>query len=329
MQQRIGSRGVAIVLAVGLAFATTPAPAQQPYPSQTIKIIVGVAAGGLGDIASRLVAKTLSEAGHTAIVENRTGANGIIATEAVAKAPADGHTLISSNHATFAILPHMTKLPYNAVKDFTPITLAVAAPNVLIVKSSLPVKSVAELIAYGKANPGKLTNASQGVGASGHLLGEQFKQITGVDLVHVHYRGAALALQDVVAGHMDVMFDVVPLTREHAQAGRVRALAVASPQRNPVLPDVPTMVEVGLQPLEGGAWFGFMAPAGTPKATIAWLDTQIRKTFETPAVRERLTKNGLLLLSQASPEAFAAFMAKDSARWEGVIRQGNIKLDSR
>ena len=186
-------------------------------------------------------------------------------------------------------------------------------------------RSVAELIAYGKAN--RLTNATQGLGASGHLIGEQFKQLTGIDLTHVHYRGAAPALQDVVAGHVDMMFDVVALTREHAAAGRVRALAVLSPQRNPVLPDVPTAAEVGFAALEGGAWFGLLAPAGTPRAVVDWLNAEARMAFEVPEVRERLGKQGLRLLL-GTPEEFAALIAAESERWGEVVRKGGIKLES-
>ncbi len=298
--------------------------AAQLAPSQPIKIIVGAPAGGLGDLAARIVAQRLTENGHPAIVENRLGGNGIIATDAVAKSRADGHTLIMGNHTTLAILPHMIKVGYDPRKDLQPITLMLAVPNVVVVKPALPVASMQELIAYGKAN--RLTNATQGIGASGHLIGEQLKQLTGVELVHVHYRGAALALQDVVAGHVDMMFDVVALTREHALSGRLRALAVLSPQRNPVLPNVPTSAEVGLAALEGGAWFGLMAPAGTPRATVDWLNAEARKAFEAAEVRERLTKQGLQL-PLGTPEEFAALIAAESNRWSDVIRKGGIKIE--
>src|SRR5262249_20408010 len=181
----------------------------------------GVPAGDLGDLAARILAQRLSENGHPAIVENRLGGNGIIATDAVAKSRADGYTLIMGNHSTLAILPHITKIGYDPEKDLAPIALMLAAPNVAIVRSALPVTSMRDLVAYGKAN--RLTNATQGIGASGHLIGEQFKQVTGVDLVHVHYRGGALALQDVVAGHVDMMFDV----GAHARARSVRTSAGA------------------------------------------------------------------------------------------------------
>jgi tripartite-type tricarboxylate transporter receptor subunit TctC len=218
----------------------------------------------------------------------------------------------------------MTRIGYDPFKDLAPITLMLTVPNVLVVKTALPVASLQELIAYGKTN--RLTNATQGIGASGHLIGEQFKQLTGIDLTHVHYRGAALALQDVVAGHVDIMFDVVALTREPALSGQVRALAVLSPQRNPVLPEVPTTAELGLAGLEGGAWFGLLAPTGTPPAVIDWLNSESRYAFAVPETRERLSKQGLQL-PLGTPEEFAQLIAAESRRWGDVIRKGGIKLE--
>lgn len=311
-----------LVVSICLAAGSVRA---QLAPSQPIKIVVGVPAGGLGDLAARVLAQRLNENGHPAIVENRLGGNGIVATDAVAKSRPDGYTLIMGNHSTLAILPHMIKIGYDPAKDFAPITLMLAAPNVVIVKATLPVTSMQELVAYGKAN--RLTNATQGIGASGHLIGEQFKQLTGVGLVHVHYRGAALALQDVVAGHVDMMFDVVALTREHASSGQVRALAVLSAQRNPVLPNVPTSAEVAFAALEGGAWFGLMAPAGTPRAIVDWLNAESRKAFEAPEVRERMTRQGLQL-PLGTPEEFAVTIAAESKRWGEVIQKGGIRLES-
>jgi tripartite-type tricarboxylate transporter receptor subunit TctC len=316
------ARAVALAFA-GIVFGTSPAPAELAG-SQPIKIVVGVPAGGLGDQAARILAQKLTDDGHPTIVENRLGGNGIVATDAIAKARPDGYALIMVNHSSVAILPHMTKVGYDPLKDFAPIVLMLAAPNVLIVKPALPAASVKELIAYGKSN--RLTNATQGIGASGHLLGEQFRQATGVDLTHVHYRGAPLALQDVVAGHVDLMFDVVSLTREHALAGRVRALAMLSPQRNPALPDVPTAAEAGLAGLEGGAWFGLMAPTGTPRPVIDWLNAASRKAFAVPETHERLTKLGLQI-PLGTPEEFGSLIAAESKRWGDVIKQGGIKLE--
>jgi len=313
-----------LLLAISICLAAGSMRAQLA-PSQPIKVIVGVPAGGLGDLAARVLAQRLSESGHPAIVENRLGGNGIVATDAVARSRPDGYTLIMGNHSTLAILPHLIKIGYDPDKDFAPITLMLAAPNVVVVRPTLPVTSMQELVAYGKAN--RLTNATQGIGASGHLIGEQFKQLTGAELIHVHYRGAALALQDVVAEHVDMMFDVVALTREHASSGQVRALAVLSAQRNPVLPDVPTSAEVGFAALEGGAWFGLMAPAGTPRAIVDWLNAESRKAFEAPEVRQRMTKQGLQL-PLGTPEEFAATIAIESKRWGEVIQRGGIKLES-
>jgi tripartite-type tricarboxylate transporter receptor subunit TctC len=298
--------------------------AAQVSPGQPIRIIVGVPAGGLGDLAARIMAQRLNEIGHTAIVENRLGGNGLIATEAVTKSPPDGHTLVMGNHSTLGTLPHLTKVGYDPLKDLAPVTLMLAVPNVLVVKPALPAASLTELIAYGKAN--RLTNATQGIGASSHLIGEQFKQLTGVNLTHVHYRGAPAALQDVVGSHVDMMFDVVALTREHALAGRVRALAVLAAQRNPVLPNVPTSAELGLAALEGGAWFGLLAPAGTPRPVIDWLNAEAGKAFAVPEVRQRLAKQGLDL-PLGTPEAFAAFIAAENRRWGAIIRQGGIKIE--
>jgi len=317
-------RASAIALIVcGVGFAADPVAAQIS-PSQPIRIIVGVPAGGLGDLAARIVAQRLSENGHPAIVENRLGGNGLIATEAVAKSRADGHTLVMGNHSTLASLPHLTKVGYDPTKDLAPITLMFTVPNVLVVKPALPVSAVGDLVAYGKAHP--LTNATQGIGASGHLIGEQFRRLAAVNLTHVHYRGAAIALQDVIGGHVDMMFDVVALTREHAMAGRVRPLAILSRQRNLVLPEVPTSAELGFASLQGGAWFGLLAPANTPREIIDWLNTEARKAFEAAGVRERLSTQGLEL-PLGTPEEFAAFIVDESVRWGEVIRQGGIKLE--
>jgi tripartite-type tricarboxylate transporter receptor subunit TctC len=228
---------------MALAFAAIPARAQD-YPAQPIKIIVATPAGGIADLVGRTLAQKLSESGKTAVVENRTGAAGAVAADAAAKSPPDGYTLFVAMHQTNAILPNLVaRLPYDAAKDFAPVTNIAGSANILVVNPSVPAKSMKELVAYAKANPGKLTFASQGNGSSGHIVGEQFKQVAGIDIVHVPYRGAAPAIQDLVAGHVSMMFDIVPLARTQIVAGKVRALAVASSQRVPAIPDVPTMAE--------------------------------------------------------------------------------------
>jgi tripartite-type tricarboxylate transporter receptor subunit TctC len=190
----------------------------------------------------------------------------------------------------------------------------------------VPAKTVPELVAYAKANPGKLTYASQGNGSSGHVVGEQFKLLAGVDIGHVPYRGAAPASQDLVAGHVSMMFDILPLARTQMQAGTVRALAVASPQRLAAVPDVPTMAESGFPQIEGGPWFGLVVPAGTPRAVIDWLNAEGRRAFSAPDVRERFLSQGILL-PLGTPEDYGAFIAAEYKRWGDIIRSVNIRLD--
>jgi tripartite-type tricarboxylate transporter receptor subunit TctC len=225
--------------------ATAPTVAADDYPTKPIKFIVPTAPAGIGDILVRMFQQRLGESGSTAtiVVENRAGAAGVIGTDAVAKSPPDGTTFLVGNHAVLAMLPHLQKIPYNPIKDFSPVLLGVTVPNILVVHPSVPARSVKELIAYAKANPGKLTYASQGVGASGHIAAELFKLHAGVDIVHVPYKGAAPAAQDLAAGHVNMMFDVVSLALGPIQGGRVRPLGVTTTQRASVLPDVPTMIE--------------------------------------------------------------------------------------
>src|SRR5882757_135851 len=252
---------VALVVAiVGVAFIAPIYVFAQTYPSQPIRIVVPTAPGGVADIAGRALGQRLNESGKTAIVENRTGAGGAIAADFVAKSAPDGYTVYVGFHATQAILPHLQKLAYDAEKDFVPITIAVKSSNILVVNPSIPAQTLPELIAYAKANRGKVTFASQGNGSSGHIVGEQIKQVAGIDIVHVPYRGAAPAVQDLVAGHVSMMFDVLTLALPQVQADKVRALVITSAQRDPLFPGVPTSAEVGLPQLEGGPWFGFFVP---------------------------------------------------------------------
>lgn len=320
------SRRWFVALLAALVVAAGPAAAQT-YPTQPIKIIVATAAGGIADLVARTLAQKLSEGGKTAVVENRTGGAGAIAAEAAAKAPPDGYTLFIGMHSTNAILHHLVaKLPYDGIKDFAPVTNIVASANILVVHPDVPAKSMRELVSHAKANPGKLTYASQGNGTSGHIVGEQFKQIAGIDLVHVPYRGAAPAIQDLVAGHVSLMFDIVPLARTQLAAGKVRALAVASPQRLPAVPDVPTVAEAGFPELEGGPWFGLLAPAGTPRVVVDWLNGETRKAFAASDVRERFLAQGMTL-PLGTPEDFSAFIAAESKRWGDIVRKTGIKMD--
>jgi tripartite-type tricarboxylate transporter receptor subunit TctC len=316
-------RAALCAVAATIVLSTAMAAAQD-YPSKPIKLIVPTAPAGIGDIVARQMQAKLGEAGVTIVVENRPGAAGVIGTNEVAKAPADGYTFLVGNHAVLSMLPHLQKIPYDPFKSFAPVTLLVAVPNILVVHPSVPANSVKELIAYAKANPGKLTYASQGVGASGHIAGELFKLHAGVDITHVPYKGAAPAAQDLAAGHVSMMFDVVSLALGPIHAGRVRPLAVATKQRVNVLPDVPTMTEQGA-PVEVGAWFGFLAPAGTPPVAIAWLNREAQKVFSGPDGSGRFVKQGAAVPLLAT-DTFGKFMQSESDRYGEVIRRAGIKL---
>jgi tripartite-type tricarboxylate transporter receptor subunit TctC len=317
----------ALAVAFAAAFASAAPALAQQYPSQPIKIIVSLAPGGVADILARLFAAKLGEAGKTVVVENRTGGAGLIGADAAAKSPPDGYTLYMGFHGTQSILPHLTaKMPYDAAKDFLPVIFLATSPNILIVHPSVPVNSARELVTYIKANPGKLSYGSPGLGSSGHLAGEQFKQLHNLEIAHVHYRGAAPALQDLVAGHVHVMFDIVPLTKEQLAAGRVRALAVTAAKREPAVPEVPTMAEAGMPGVEGGPWFGLFAPAGTPRAAIDWVNAEAKKAFSSPDLNAKLVGQGLTL-PLGTPEEFGAHVAAETTRWGEVIRKGNIKTE--
>jgi tripartite-type tricarboxylate transporter receptor subunit TctC len=321
---RVLSFAAALCAAALLAIAPVRA---QSYPSKPIKIIVPLAAGGLADTLARIVAQRLGEAsGQAVVVENRPGGAGAVGAEAAARAPADGYTLFMGSLGTNAVLAHLTKLTFDPDKDLVPITHVATFPNVLVVNAALPVKSVQELVAYAKANPGKLSYASQGNAASGHLVGEQFKQHAGIAAVHVPYRGAAPALQDLVAGHVQMMFDSVTLQMPLIKDGKTRALAVLTRQRIDALPDVPTMIEAGFGQMQSGTWFGLFAPAGTPRAAIDWVGGEARKAFAVESVRQRYVEQGTLL-PLGAPEDFAAHIAAERQKWGEVIRAGNIRME--
>lgn len=299
--------------------------AAQTYPSQPIKIIVPTAPGGVADIIGRTFATKLSEAGKTAIAENKTGAGGAIAADFAAKSAPDGYTVYVGFHATQAILPHLQKLNYDAQKDFIPITIAGRTANILVVNPEVPAKSMKDLVAHAKANPGKVTFASQGNGSTGHIVGEQFKEVAGVNIVHVPYRGGAPAVQDLIAGHVTMMFDVLTLAVPQVKGGKVKALAVAAPQRVPLLPDVPTVAEAGFPQLESGPWFGFFVPAKTPKPVVDWLYAEAKKAFSTPEVKEQFAKQGLTAVL-ATPEDTKKFVDGEYKRWGEVIKKAGITM---
>ena len=324
----VPTRSLLMWLGLGLIFGIPLAARAEDYPSKPVKIIVSLAPGGLADMFARLLAQHMSETTkQSVVVENRTGGAGIVGAEAAAKSAADGATLYLGLHATIAILPYLNaRLPYDPATDFVPIIHIATLPNLLVVHASVPATSVGELVAYAKARPGGMSYASQGNGSSGHMAGEQFKQLAGIDIVHVPYRGAAPAVQDLLAGQVQMMFDTVTLQAPQLAAGKVRALAITATERVAAVPDVPTTVEAGLPQMQGGAWFGLFAPAGTPREVVAWLNRAAKATFTAPGTRQRLEQQGAVL-PLGSPEAFAAFIATERQRWSEVIRKAGIRLE--
>jgi len=318
-------------LLLGLAvllLATPPAFAQGNYPTRPIRLVVPFPAAGTTDILARAVAQHLSVVfGQQVVVDNRPGAGGNIGSDLVAKAAPDGYTLLMGTVGTHAINPSLySRMPYDAVKDFSPVILVAGVPNVLEVNPSLPVKSVQELIAYAKTNPGKLNFASSGSGTSIHLSGELFKTMTGVQMTHVPYKGSAPALTDLVGGQVQLMFDNLPSSIAFIKAGKLRALAVTTLTRSSALPDVPTIAESGVPGFDASSWFGVLAPAGTPHEVVAKLNAEIAKWLATPEAKEKLASQGAIAFG-GSPEDFARHIATESTKWAKVVKESGAKVD--
>ena len=318
-----------LIACIALACAAAPGFAQAPYPNHPIRIVVPFPAGGTTDIIARAVAQKLTEAtGQPVVVDNRPGAGGNIGSELVAKAAPDGYTLLMGTVGTHAINPNLyAKMPYDHVRDFAPVILVAGVPNVLEVYPGLPINSVQELIAYGKANPGKLNFASSGSGTSIHLSGELFKTMTGVQMAHIPYKGSAPALQDLVGGQVQLMFDNLPSSLALIKAGKLRALAVTSAQRSSALPDVPTVAEAGLPGFEASSWFGLLAPAGTPKEIVAKLNGEVAKWLATPDAKEKLAAQGAIANTGLTPDDFTRHIATETAKWQKVVKESGAKVD--
>jgi tripartite-type tricarboxylate transporter receptor subunit TctC len=314
------------LLPVLLLCAAVSAPAQD-YPSRTVRIIAS-AAGGLTDLMPRTFATKMQEkTGQPFIIEQKLGAGGVIGAEYVMKQPPDGYTLFVGFTGVFSVLPALgQKLPFDVSRDFEPVVLMATVPNILVVHPSVPASSVKELIALAKAKPETFTYASQGVGSSGHITGEQFKQIAGINILHVPYKGAAPAIQDLLGGQVSMLFDVVPFALANIRAGRVRALGIATRERAAVLPDVPTMAEAGVPGMEGGAWFALYAPAGTPRPVIEFLNREANRIFSDTEFRGRMQAQGVEL-PLGSPEDLRRFVAERTETWRGVAQKAQIKLE--
>jgi tripartite-type tricarboxylate transporter receptor subunit TctC len=319
-------RVVLFVAATTLVSLAAPAHADSAYPSRPIQLVVPVPPGGAADFIARTVGAKLGDAlGQTVVINNQGGAGGTIATRGVAKAEPDGYTLLLNSITTHGIGPHLyASLPYDPAKDFLPVILLAKLPLVMTVNASVPAKSVQEVIALAKAQPGQLAFASSGNGGAPHLSGELFKRITGTNLLHVPYRGSGPAVIDVVAGRIAIMFDAAPALLPHIMSGKLRPLAAASATRHPLLPEVPTFAELGYQGMDIALWYGIATPAGTPPAIVQRLNAELVKILTTPDIRASFAKQGADAAS-GTPEQFAAFMREESTRWGEVVREAGIK----
>ena len=296
----------------------------QSYPTQPVRIVVGFPAGQTADMTTRLFAQWLSERlGKSFVVDNRPGANGNIAAEAVAHALPDGYTLLSVNTGNFVNATLYDRLPFNLIRDIAPVASIARGNLVLVVHPSFPAKTIPEFIAYAKANPGRVNMASGGIGNSTHMGGELFKMMSGVEMVHVPYRGSAPALSDLLSGHVQIMFDVVPSSIEHIRAGRLRALGVTSAARLETLPTVPTIGEF-LTGYEVSTSSGIGAPAGTATSIINKLNQEINAGLADPKIRARIADSGSTVFA-GSPADYGKFMVGETEKWANVIRSANIK----
>ena len=295
------------------------------YPSRPVRIIIGFPPGGATDLVSRLMAPKYVEIfKQQFIVDNRSGANGVIGSDLAAKAAPDGHTIHLATIGTLVISPAITKVPYDPIKDFAPISQAVALQNIFIVHPTLPAKSLQEMIALAKAKPGALNFATSGQGSPGHLAGELFKSMARVNIVHVPYKGGGPALIDLVAGHVEILVAVISTAVPQVKAGKARALAVTGGKRAAALPDVPTVAETGIKGYEATNWYGYVAPADTPRPIIERLHKETAAILNMPDVREALLSRGIEA-APSSPAEFAAFIRAENAKWDKVIKQSGIK----
>ena len=315
-------------LAMLLSFACAAAAQTTPYPAKPIRFVVPFPAGGPLDLVARSIGQDLSRSwGQPVIVDNRPGAGGNIGADLVAKAPADGYTILMGAVSTHAInVTLYRKLPYDPINDFAPITLVTSVPNVLVLHPSVPAQNVKELIAIAKAKPGQLNFASGSTGSAGHLAGELFKTMAGVDMAHIPYKGAAPAVVDLLAGHVSLMFDNMSSALPNIKVGRVRAIAVTTLKRSPLLPALPTISESGLRGFDVSTWFGVFAPGGTAPAVVDRLNAEIVRILNTAQMRERLRVLGAEPATN-KPGEFAAFIKAEIQKYAKVIKASGAKVD--
>lgn len=324
----VPARPASIFAIMLIAFTSVTAHAQADYPTRPIRLISPFAPGGGNDIISRTLGAAISKGlGQSIVVDNRPGANTIVAMEILARATPDGYTLLtsSSSQATNATL--YAKLPYDSIKDFAPVSMVGVSPLVVAVNPALPIKSVADLIAAAKAKPGSILYPSAGTGNSTHLGGELFAVMAGITLTHVPYKGLGPGLVDLMAGRLQVIFSTAPAAIPHIKTGRLRGLAVTTAARSGLVPQLPTVAESGIAGYEAGSWYGIIAPAGTPRAVIARLNKEITSVLATPDFKEQIMAVGADPMP-TTPEAFAAHIKADIAKWAKVIKLSGAKAES-
>jgi tripartite-type tricarboxylate transporter receptor subunit TctC len=298
----------------------------QAYPNRPLRIVVPLSAGAADTLSRTIAAKLTERWGQAVVVENRPGAGTTIGTDLVAKAPADGYTLLMATFSHAVNATFYRKLPFDTLKDFAAVTLVASAPNVLQVNPSVPVQTVAELVALAKSQPGKLNFASAGNGSSSHLAGELFKTLADVQIVHVPYKGAAPAMTDLLGGRVEMSFDPLPSSVAHIQGGKLRPLGVTTTTRSPVLPNVPTVAEAGVPGYELNGWSGLVVHANTPKEVIAALNREIVAIIQAPDVKDRFARLGFDIVGN-TPEQFQAFIEAEVVKWGKVVREAKIHAD--
>jgi tripartite-type tricarboxylate transporter receptor subunit TctC len=312
----------------GLLFVLSGIVGAQSYPSQTIRIVVPFAPGGTSEIVARSVAHELTNSlGVSVIVDNRAGGAGTIAMTEVAKAAPDGYTLILGHVGTLAVNPYaMERQPYDVNKDFVPIALLAKVPNIFVLNADVPAKDFREFVALAKKNPGKLNYGSAGNGSAGHLAFEYLKFVTGIDVVHVPYRGTGPQLQDLLGGRLEAASAGTPALMPHIKSGKLRAIAVGTPERIPALPDVPTVAEQGYPGFETSQWYGIIGPAGMPKDVVAKLSAEINKALKTSAITSRFA-NDDAKAGGGTPADFAALIKTEQDRWSKIVKAANIRIE--
>jgi tripartite-type tricarboxylate transporter receptor subunit TctC len=309
---------LALLLAAGVAHAQ--------FPNRAIHVVVPFPAGGPTDVLTRALGQKLSERwSQPVVVDNKPGAGGAIVSDFVAKSTPDGYTLLMATTSTHSIGPSLQKMPYDPAKDFAPVSQVSNATNVLVVSPRLGVSSVRELVALAKAKPGALNFASSGIGTIPHLTGEMFKHMAGVDIVHVPYKGTGLSIPDLANGQVALLFDSIVTAQTHVKAGNVKALAISSPRRSPLMPELPTMIEAGIAGFESETWFGLLAPAGTPPDIVSRISADTAAALADAGLRARFAAAGAETVG-GTPAQLAARIKADAAKWAEVIKAANVKV---